>query len=128
MIGTHTHAISGLGEAPERRLVPLEHVRNIPRRLTPGAPTLDSEMGASREGATGVPGERTWLAGVGDRGPRRADLARWGGRPLPLLHSSRRSTPRPHEAATPPSTAHPHSGAPAGAADSGPHPTAATTR
>ena len=24
-------------------------------------------MGASREGATGVPGERTWLAGLGDR-------------------------------------------------------------
>jgi len=33
----------------------------------PRAPTLDSEMGASREGATGVPGERTWLAGVGNR-------------------------------------------------------------
>ncbi len=33
----------------------------------PGAPTLNSEMGASREGATGVPGERTWLAGVGNR-------------------------------------------------------------
>jgi hypothetical protein len=45
------------------------------------APTLDSEMGASREGAigvpadrsssvvwpTGVPGQRTWLAGVADR-------------------------------------------------------------
>ena len=31
------------------------------------APTLDSEMGASREGA--------------NRGPRRADLARWGGQP-----------------------------------------------
>jgi hypothetical protein len=29
----------------------------------PGAPTLDSEMGAGREGATGVPGERA----VGDR-------------------------------------------------------------
>jgi hypothetical protein len=48
---------------------------------SPGASTLDSEMGASRVGATGVPadrsssvgwttgvpGERSWLAGVGDR-------------------------------------------------------------
>jgi len=42
------------------------------------APTFDSEMGASREGSTGVPGER---------------LGSLGGRPLPLLHSSRRSTP-----------------------------------
>jgi hypothetical protein len=41
--------------------------RVSPSAQEPGAPTLDSEMGAAREGATGVPGERTWLAGVGYR-------------------------------------------------------------
>jgi hypothetical protein len=71
----------------------------------PGAPTLDSEMGASREGA--------------NRGPRRADLAGWAGRPLPLLHSSSRSTPRPHAVFCP-------IGVPENPADKAHRPTAAT--
>ena len=48
--------------------IPLCAKRVSPSAQEPAVPTLDSEMGASREGATGVPGERTWLAGVGEPG------------------------------------------------------------
>ena len=38
----------------------------------PGAPTLDSEMGASREGANRGPRGQVFVRGVDNRGPRRA--------------------------------------------------------
>jgi hypothetical protein len=37
---------------------------------SPGAPTLDSEMGASREGANRGPRGQVFVRGVENRGPR----------------------------------------------------------
>ena len=64
-----------------------------------GAPTLDSEMGASREGATGVLGERTWLTAVGD--PSRSSTLRAALRRDPTPGRARlqpcRKQPRPKD-------------------------------